>query len=194
VDRGQPTQVGRALSHLGVEHIAAYSPQARGRSERLFQTLQDRLPKELALAGITTMDQANAWLRDTYIPAHNARFAIEAEQEGSAFVAVPGLDLTEILCVQEERVVGSPAPCIRSHQPATGVSITICSLRQMRLCCFFTTSLPMLLRLLCASPKMDLEAVLRLLIRMQGPQKLDLNLVIDQVEIPAIDIPLPRKL
>ena len=107
VDRGQPTQVGRALSHLGVEHIAAYSPQARGRSERLFQTLQDRLPKELALAGITTMDAANAWLRDTYIPAHNARFAVKAEQEGSAFVAVPALDLTEVLCVQEERVVGN---------------------------------------------------------------------------------------
>ena len=107
VDRGQPTQVGRALSHLGVEHIAAYSPQARGRSERLFQTLQDRLPKELALAGITTMDAANAWLRDTYIPAHNVRFAVKAEQEGSAFVAVPALDLTEVLCVQEERVVGN---------------------------------------------------------------------------------------
>ena len=74
--RGQPTQVGRALSHLGVAHIAAYSPQARGRSERLFQTLQDRLPKELALAGITTMDAANAWLRDSYIPAHNARFVL----------------------------------------------------------------------------------------------------------------------
>ena len=107
VDRGQPTQVGRALSHLGVEHIAAYSPQARGRSERLFQTLQDRVPKELALAGITTMDAANAWLRDTYIPVHNARFAVKAEQQGSAFVAVPELDLTEILCVQEERVVGN---------------------------------------------------------------------------------------
>ena len=75
VDRGQPTQIGRALPRLGVEHIAAYSPQARGRSERLFRTLQDRVPKELALAGITTMDAANAWLRDTYLPAHNARFA-----------------------------------------------------------------------------------------------------------------------
>jgi transposase len=107
VDRGQPTQVGRALAHLGIEHIAAYSPQARGRSERLFQTLQDRVPKELALAGITMMEAANAWLRDTYIPAHNARFAIEAEQEGSAFVAVPGLDLAEVLCVQEDRVVGN---------------------------------------------------------------------------------------
>src|ERR1700757_2959523 len=101
IDRGHPTQVGRALAQLGVEHIGAYSPQARGRSERTFQTLQDRLPKELALAGITTMDEANAWLRDTYIPAHNARFAVKAEQEGSAFVAVPELDLTEILCVQE---------------------------------------------------------------------------------------------
>jgi transposase len=107
VDRGQPTQVGRALAHLGIEHIAAYSPQARGRSERLFQTLQDRVPKELALAGITMMEAANAWLRDTYIPAHNARFAIKAEQEGSAFVAVPGLDLAEVLCVQEDRVVGN---------------------------------------------------------------------------------------
>ena len=90
VDRGQPTQVGRALAQLGIEHIAAYSPQARGRSERLFRTLQGRVPKELALAGITTVEAANAWLRDTYIPAHNARFAIKAEQEGSAFVAVPG--------------------------------------------------------------------------------------------------------
>jgi transposase len=107
VDRGQLTQVGRALAHLGVEHIAAYSPQARGRSERLFQTLQDRVPKELALACITTMAEANAWLRDTYIPAHNARFAIKAEQEGSAFVAVPGLALAEVLCVQEERMVGN---------------------------------------------------------------------------------------
>ena len=107
VDRGQPTQIGRALAHLGVEHIAAYSPQARGRSERLFHTLQDRLPKELALTGITTMAEANAWLRETYISAHNARFATGAEQEGSAFVAVPGLDLAEVLCAQEERVVGN---------------------------------------------------------------------------------------
>ncbi len=96
VDRGQPTQVGRALAHLGVEHIAAYSPQARGRSERLFRTLQDRVPKELALAGVTTVAEANAWPHDTYMTAHNARFATRAEQEGSAFVAVPGLDLAEV--------------------------------------------------------------------------------------------------
>lgn len=107
VDRSRPTQVGRALERLGVEHIAAYSPQARGRSERAFQTLQDRLVKELALAGIATVDAANRFLRDVYIPAHNARFAVAAAQQGSAFVAIPGVDLSEILCVQEERQVGN---------------------------------------------------------------------------------------
>ena len=105
VDRKQLTQVGRALAHLGVEHIAAYSPQARGRSERLFQTLQDRLVKELALAGITTVAEANRFIRDCYLPAHQAQFAVKAEQEGSAFVAVSGVDLGEILCIQEERQV-----------------------------------------------------------------------------------------
>jgi hypothetical protein len=107
VDRACLTQVGRALDHLGVEHIAAYSPQARGRSERMFETLQDRLTKELALAKIVTLEAANAFLRDIYIPAHNARFAVKAEQEGSAFIAIPGIDLGEILCVQEERQVGN---------------------------------------------------------------------------------------
>ena len=95
------------MAHLGVEHIAAYSPQARGRSERVFHTLQDRLTKELALLGITTIEAADAYLRNVYIPAHNARFAIEAEQKGSAFVAIAGVDLGEILCVQEERQVGN---------------------------------------------------------------------------------------
>jgi transposase len=107
VDRKSPTQVGRALAQLGVAHIAAYSPQARGRSERLFGTLQDRLVKELALAGIATVAAGNEFIRDVYIPAHNARFAVKAELEGSAFVAIPGVDLAEILCVQEERQVGN---------------------------------------------------------------------------------------
>jgi transposase len=107
VDRRCLTQVGRALDHLGVEHIAAYSPQARGRSERVFHTLQDRLTKELALAGITTVAAADVFLREVYIPAHNARFAIKPEHEGSAFVAITGIDLGEILCVQEERQVGN---------------------------------------------------------------------------------------
>src|SRR3982074_2652426 len=105
VDRKSPTQVGRALAQLGVEHIAAYSPQARGRSERLFGTLQDRLVKELALAEIATVAAANEFIREVYIPAHNTRFAVKAEQEGSAFVAITGVDLAEILCVQEERQV-----------------------------------------------------------------------------------------
>jgi transposase len=105
VDRKHLTQVGRALAHLGVEHIAAYSPQARGRSERLFQTLQDRLVKELALAAISTVEAADRYLRDVYVPAHNKQFAVKAEQAGSAFVAIPGVDLNEILCVQEDRQV-----------------------------------------------------------------------------------------
>jgi transposase len=107
VDRANLTQVGRALDHLGVEHIAAYSPQARGRSERPFHTLQDRLVKELALVGIATVADADAFIRDVFIPDYNARFAVKAEQEGSAFVAVPGVALAEILCVQEERQVGN---------------------------------------------------------------------------------------
>ncbi len=78
VDKLHLTQVGRALAQLGIEHIAAYSPQARGRSERLFQTLQDRLQKEMKLAGITTPGAANAFLRDVYLPAHNARYAVAA--------------------------------------------------------------------------------------------------------------------
>ena len=106
VDRSRPTQVGRALERLGVEHIAAYSPQARGRSERVFHTLQDRLVKELALKEIDTVEAA-LFLRDVYIPEYNARFAVAAAQEGTAFVAIPGVDLAEILCVQEERQVGN---------------------------------------------------------------------------------------
>src|ERR1700686_1507454 len=90
------TQVGRALKQLGIEHIAAYSPQARGRSERTFATLQDRLPKELALAGMATVEDPNRFIREVYIPAHNARFAIKPEQEGSAFVDIAGVNLGEI--------------------------------------------------------------------------------------------------
>jgi transposase len=101
------TQVGRALKQLGIEHIAAYSPQARGRSERMFATLQDRLPKELALARITTVEAANRWLREVYLAEHNARFAVAAEQAGSAFVADPAGAWRDILCTQEERRVGN---------------------------------------------------------------------------------------
>ena len=106
IDRGHLTQVGQALKRLGVEHIGAYSPQARGRSERAFQTLQDRLPKELRLAGISSIGAANAFIRDAYLPAHNAGFTVPSAQPGSAFTPIPGVDLDEILCIQEERQVG----------------------------------------------------------------------------------------
>jgi transposase len=99
------TQLGRALRQLGIRHIPAYSPEARGRSERMFGTLQDRLPKELADAGVTTLAAANRFLREVYLPAHNRRFAVAPEQEGSAFVPWTGGDLGEILCHQEDRVV-----------------------------------------------------------------------------------------
>jgi transposase len=101
------TQVGRALKQLGIEHIAAYSPQARGRSERAFRTLQDRLPKELKLAGVRSVAGANRWLAKTYIPAYNAAFAVAAEQDGSAFLKDRSAAWAEILCVQDERVVGN---------------------------------------------------------------------------------------
>jgi transposase len=107
VDKGTLTQVGRALAQLGIRHIAAYSPEARGRSERMFETLQDRLVKELADAGITTIEMANRFLRRDYLPAHNRRFAVTAAEPGSAFVPWTRSDLAEILCHQEERVVGN---------------------------------------------------------------------------------------
>jgi transposase len=107
VSRTLLTQFGRALNQLGIDHIAAYSPQARGRSERAFSTLQDRLPKELKLAGISTVEAANRWFSETYMAEHNKRFAIAAEQEGSAFVTDAMGAWREILCVQEERVVGN---------------------------------------------------------------------------------------
>jgi hypothetical protein len=106
VDKKRLTQVGRALDRLGIEHIAAYSPEARGRSERMFGTLQDRLVKELELAGIADIATANRWMREVYLPQHNARFARPAALPEKAFVAAdPGL-LRETLCIEEERVVG----------------------------------------------------------------------------------------
>ncbi len=107
VARDQLTQVGRALAQLGIEHIAAYAPEARGRSERAFGTLQDRLPKELELAGITTVEAANHFVREAYLPDHNGRFAVAPEQPETGFVADPAGVHRDILCVQEERVVGN---------------------------------------------------------------------------------------
>lgn len=104
VDKNNPTQFGRAMIQLGVELIPAYSPEARGRSERMFGTLQKRLPQELRLKGIRTMEEANRFLVEEYLPVHNKQFAIKPSGEGEAFVPYAG-DLTEILCIHEERVV-----------------------------------------------------------------------------------------
>jgi len=115
------------LERLGVEHIAAYSPQARGRSERVFHTLQDRLVKELALKEIDTVEAANLFLRDVYIPEYNARFAVAAAQEGTAFVAIPGVDLAEILCGKRQQ--GPTAPSyefdLKRDPVASGLGVAV---------------------------------------------------------------------
>lgn len=105
VDKERLTQVGRALDRLGIEHIAAYSPEARGRSERMFGTLQDRLAKELKLAGMADIEAANRFISEVYLPDHNVRFARAPEIAESAFVAADPARLAEILCIEEERIV-----------------------------------------------------------------------------------------
>jgi transposase len=107
VSKTQPTQFGRAMKQLGIQMIAAYSPEARGRSERAFQTHQGRLVKELALHRIIEMDAANRYLAQTYMPAFNAEFMQPASEEGSAFVPWKGNNLDDILCEQDERTVGA---------------------------------------------------------------------------------------
>jgi hypothetical protein len=105
VDKSRPTQVGRAMKELGVQMIAAYSPQARGRSERSFGTWQGRLPQELRLAGIATVEAANRFLQEQYIAVFNKQFTIAAEQKGTAFRRTGRSDLDWIFTVQTERVV-----------------------------------------------------------------------------------------
>jgi hypothetical protein len=105
VDKTQLTQVGRALARLGVEHIPSYSPQARGRSERLNRTFQDRLVNELRVAGIATIEAANVYLAERFVPQHNATFARAPRDPTSAFVALGSADLDAILCHEETRIV-----------------------------------------------------------------------------------------
>ena len=112
VDKENLTQFGRAIKQLGIEMIPAYSPEARGRSERAFGTHQGRLPNELAAAGITDMEAANRYLQEVYLPAFNAEFAQPAPEEGSAFVAWIGGSLDDVLCEQYERTV-SADNCVR---------------------------------------------------------------------------------
>ena len=105
MDKHRLTQVGRAMKELGVQMIAAYSPQARGRSERSFGTWQGRLPQELRLAGITTVEGANRFLRERYIGEFNAKFQCAGGGERHGISADRRTDLNWIFTVQTERVV-----------------------------------------------------------------------------------------
>ncbi len=105
VDRQSLTQVGRAMRELGIEMIPAYSPQARGRSERNFRTWQSRLPQALRVRGIREETAANRFLRESYIAELNGKFSVPAAQLERAFVPAAGKDLQRIFSVQQERVV-----------------------------------------------------------------------------------------
>ena len=105
VDKNRPTQLGRALKELGIQMIAAYSPQARGRSERSFGTWQGRLPQELRLASMKTLEEANRFLIEHYIAEFNRKFTIQPAQKGTAFRRSGRSDLDWIFSIQTERVV-----------------------------------------------------------------------------------------
>jgi len=105
VDHNRVTQVGRALRELGIQLIPAYSPQARGRSERGFGTWQGRLPQELRLRGLTTIAAANQFLSEQYISEFNQRFTVKAAERGTAFVPLKRKDLDLVFSLQYERVV-----------------------------------------------------------------------------------------
>jgi len=106
VSKTHLTQAGEALARLGIEHIPSYSPQARGRSERMNRTLQDRLVSELRVAGVTTPETANDYLRERYLPTHNEEFAQEPADATSAFVELGDVDLDEIFFEEVVRKVG----------------------------------------------------------------------------------------
>jgi len=136
VDKHRLTQVGRAMKELGVQMIPAYSPQARGRSERSFGTWQGRLPQELRLAGLTSAEEANRFLRERYIGEFNANFQVAAEQKGTAFRRTSRTDLDWIFTIQTERTVAQDntvaiaARCwqlnkTRFRHTLAGVTVTI---------------------------------------------------------------------
>ena len=103
------TQFGRSMKQLGIEMIAAYSPEARGRSERMFGTLQKRLPLELKSAGITTMDDANRFLKHAFLPEFNQRFCVQPQIAKSAFIPwkTGNIELDDVLCIQNQRIVNN---------------------------------------------------------------------------------------
>lgn len=129
VDKSKLTQVGRALRGLGIEHILAYSPQARGRGERVHRTLQDRLVKELRRAALTTIAAANRYLRDVFVPSYNDEFGRLPADPSPAFVPVGTADLDDILCHLEERVVG-----LDNTITLDGVRLQIPKQRGLRTC------------------------------------------------------------
>ncbi len=137
VDRTRPTQVGRAMQELGIQMIPAYSPQARGRSERNFGTWQGRLPQELRLQGIQSVASANEFLRESYIDEFNRRFAVAATQPGHAFLPLTGRNLDFVFSLHHERTVNQDntvhiGPCIlqiektRWRATLAGCRVTIC--------------------------------------------------------------------
>ncbi len=102
-------QFERAMKQLGIEMIAVYSPEARGRSKRMFGTLQMRLPLELKSAGINNMDDANRFLKHDFIPEFNRRFCVVPQSDKSVFVpwTLGNIDLDDILCIQDQRIVNN---------------------------------------------------------------------------------------
>jgi transposase len=157
----QPTQFERALTQLNIESILAYTPQAKGRVERLFQTLQDRLVKAMRLAGIDSIEQANAWLERTYVPAHNARFARQPSESGDAHRPWHGqpLELARICAHHYERTLSKALTCqfkgsllvvlSDEHQPRYG-------LRNKRV--LLVEHLGGQLEMLCADQKLTFKA------------------------------------
>ena len=136
VDKTRLTQVGRALAQLGIRHIPSYSAQGRGRMERAFGTIQGRLPQELRFAGVTTMEEANTYLRDVFVPDYNARFGkpaagSEHAPNGTVFLPYVGAALAEVLCVQGERQVGRTTAFPGKADPCrfrrSGTASTMCA-------------------------------------------------------------------
>lgn len=105
IDKGTKTQVEQVLDELGIELIRAYSPQARGRGERLWQTMQGRLPLELKKENITSYEGANRYLNKVYVPKHNKRFSVEQREAGTAFMPLVGFNLDRVFSLRHERVV-----------------------------------------------------------------------------------------
>jgi transposase len=133
VDRRQLTEVGRALKEVDIEPIPAYSPQARGRSERNFGTWQGRLPQELRIRNIRTVEEANHFLRTDYITEFNRKFAVRPAQPGTAFVPVQLLDLDRIFSIHHERVVARDNTIQFAHRvlqvPSTRFRATLAGCR-----------------------------------------------------------------